>query len=226
MAETTPDRERIPVYMMPGMAAAPTIFEYIDLPADRFETIWLEWKIPEPGESLSHYALRMCKEIHHERPVLLGVSFGGVLVQEMAKHIRVRKIIVISSVKCRAELPYRMRMARNTGAHKLIPTGMVDSFESWARYAFGAPVVKRIDLYRRYLSVRDKDYLDWAINCMVHWDQEEPLPHTVHIQGDRDVVFPAYRIKDCIWVKGGTHVMIVNRFRWFNEHLPALITLD
>ncbi|MBL7473130.1 alpha/beta hydrolase [Robertkochia sp. 1368] len=211
---------------MPGMAAAPEIFENIHLPEDRFETIWLEWKMPEHHESLSHYALRMCEEVHHEAPVLLGVSFGGVLVQEMAKHIAVRKLIVVSSVKSRSEMPYRMRVARVTGLHKLLPTAMVDKIETWAKYAFGEPVVKRVDLYKRYLSVRDKHYLDWAIDRMVNWEQEEPLPGTVHIQGDRDAVFPAYRIHDCIWVKGGTHVMIVNRFRWFNEHLPALITSD
>jgi hypothetical protein len=226
MSETAAISSRIPVYMMPGMAAAPEIFENIDLPADRFETIWLEWKMPEHRETLSHYAMRMCEDVHHDNPVLLGVSFGGVLVQEMDKHIIVRKLIVVSSVKSRAEMPYRMRVARFTGLHKLLPTAMVDNIEAWAKYAFGEPVVKRVNLYKRYLSVRDKDYLDWAIDRMVNWEQEEPLPGTIHIQGDRDAVFPAYRIKDCIWVKGGTHVMIVNRFRWFNDHLPALITSD
>lgn len=226
MAETTTEPTPIPVYMMPGMAAAPTIFEYIRLPEDTFEVFWLQWKIPEVNETLVHYAQRMCEEIKHDNPVLIGVSFGGILVQEIAKLIKVRKVIIISSVKSREELPYRMRLAGKTHLHKLLPTQLVSNVETLTKYAFGEPVVKRLELYERYLSVRDKYYLDWSINQVVNWEQQEPDPGVIHIHGDRDPVFPAYRIKECIWVKGGTHIMIINRFKWFNEHLPRLITGD
>jgi esterase/lipase len=48
---------------------------------------------------LDDYAKRIAKKIKRENPVLIGVSFGGILVQEMAKHINTRKVIIISSVK-------------------------------------------------------------------------------------------------------------------------------
>ena len=223
MPESTPEKSIIPVYMMPGMAAAPSIFEHIKLPEDTFKVIWLKWKLPKKEETLVAYAHRMCLEIKHENPVLIGVSFGGILVQEMSKIIPVRKLIVISSVKCRDELPYTMRVARKFYLYKLLPTSLVNNVEILAKYAFGEPVVKKLKLYERYLSVRDKYYLDWAIDKVVNWEQEKPIPGTIHIQGDRDPIFPPDRIKDCIWVKGGTHIMIINRFKWFNEHLPELI---
>ena len=65
------------MYFMPGLAASPTIFENIRLPEDRFETIFLEWFLPEDDEPLADYAKRMAKHIKHENPVLVGVSFGG-----------------------------------------------------------------------------------------------------------------------------------------------------
>jgi hypothetical protein len=79
--------EPIPVYCMPGMAASPKIFEYLDFPKP-FQIHLLSWIPPKKQETLSAYAQRMCERIEYEHPVLLGVSFGGVLVQEMAKHIR------------------------------------------------------------------------------------------------------------------------------------------
>jgi len=54
------------VYLMPGMAANPSIFEYIKLPVDVFEVHLLSWKIPLQEETLSDYALRMLEEVHHE----------------------------------------------------------------------------------------------------------------------------------------------------------------
>ena len=100
--------EKIPVYFMPGLAASTTIFERIHLPEDIFEIFFLEWVIPTKNETLVMYASRLAKEIVHENPVLIGVSFGGVLVQEMARIIPVRKTIIISSVKTNQEFPRRM----------------------------------------------------------------------------------------------------------------------
>lgn len=223
MPESAQSVSAIPVYMMPGMAANPSIFENIRLPSERFQVFWLEWKLPQKDESLKDYARRMTEEIKHDDPVLIGVSFGGILVQEIASIISVRKVIIISSVKTRKELPFHMRVARKTSLHKLLPTSLVSHVELLQRYAVGEPVTRRLALYEKYLSVRDKDYLDWSIHQVVNWKREEVLPGLLHIHGDRDAVFPAYRIRKCIWVKGGTHVMIVNRFRWFNEHLPEFI---
>ena len=90
---------KVPVYFMPGLAASSAIFENIKLPEDQFEMYFLEWFLPNEKESITNYASRMIKNIQHENPVLVGVSFGGVLVQEMAKQMKVRKVIIISSVK-------------------------------------------------------------------------------------------------------------------------------
>lgn len=213
----------IHVYFMPGMAANPSIFERIELPPEKFEIHLLEWLIPEPDESLESYAKRMNKFIRHERSVLIGVSFGGVVVQEMSKYLDLRRLIIISSVKCRDELPRRMRYAAATGAFKLLPTGLLDYTDHFEKIAFGNYLKKRAKLYKQYLSVRNKRYLDWAIKNMVLWDCDKPPKNIVHIHGDKDEIFPFKYIKNCIVVKGGTHIMIINRFRWFNEHLPEII---
>ena len=209
--------------MMPGMAANPSIFDGILLDKNRFELHRLEWFLPHKGMSFQAYALEMCKRIDHPDPVLLGVSFGGLLVQEMAKHIPFKKVIAVSCVKSKYELPKRMLFAKYTKVHKLLPTGLVNNVELLAKYAFGETVTKRLDLYEQYLSVRDKHYIDWAIDNIVNWKQTTPPEGLIHIHGERDAVFPISNIKGCITVKNGTHTMIIHRARWFNEHLANLI---
>src|SRR5690606_30742886 len=136
--------EKIPVYLMPGMAASPTIFENIYLPPDRFEVHVLDWFIPDRGMTLRAYAQKMCAMVAHPAPVLLGVSFGGMLVQEMAKLIPARKVVIVSSVKSRSELPKRMIFAKYTKVHKLLPTGLVHNVERLPNYSYGRPVTKRL----------------------------------------------------------------------------------
>ena len=48
----------------------------------------------------------------------------GILVQEMAKYVFVKKIVIISSIKSKGELPLPMKMAKRTNVHKLLPNTM------------------------------------------------------------------------------------------------------
>ena len=75
--------EKIHVYFMPGLAASPTIFERIQLPNDQFEIHLLEWFVPKEKQTLGDYAKKMAEQVHHKNIILVGVSFGGILVQEM-----------------------------------------------------------------------------------------------------------------------------------------------
>ncbi len=218
------NKEIIHVYLMPGMAASPKIFEYIKLPEDQFKLHVLEWVLPYDNESISDYALRISKNIKYDNIVLLGVSFGGVLVQEISKFISVRKLIIVSSVKSQNELPQHMLLAKKTKAYKLVPTQLASKVDVLSKYIHGGNVIaKRLELYKKYLSVNDSKYLSWAIKNMVCWDQKESLPNIIHIHGDNDAVFSIKNIKNCITVRNGTHIMIINKYKWFNEHLPRII---
>ena len=218
------NQELIHVYLMPGMAANPTIFEYILLPEDKFKIHLLEWIIPLSDETISQYAQRMAENITHDHSVLLGVSFGGILVQEMSHYLNLRKLIIVSSVKARVELPKRFNIMRQTGAYKLLPTRLLGNVDALARFAFGETITKRIELYKKYLSISDPVYLNWAIKEMVCWDEKQPASsEIIHIHGDKDAIFPIRYITNCIVIKGGTHIMIIIKHKWFSENLPKLI---
>ncbi len=217
------NQDLIHVYLMPGMAANPSIFDNISLLESQFRIHKLHWFIPEENESLSDYALRMTKHIKHENIVLIGVSFGGILVQEMSRHIKLRKLIIVSSVKTKHELPKRMKVLRATKAYKLLPTQLMSNIDLLAKFAFGDTITKRIELYKKYLSVNDKRYLDWAIEQVINWGQDKAMPEVIHIHGEKDGVFPCVNIEDYIPIKNGTHIMVINKYKWFNENLPQLI---
>jgi hypothetical protein len=215
--------DKIPVYFMPGLAASPKIFERILLPEESFQIILLEWEIPLDKETLADYAKRITKKITHANPVLVGVSFGGILVQEMARFVEARKVIIISSVKCNAEFPRRMKFAKTTKAYKLIPMKLLMNVENLAKFSFGDKINQRLKLYEKFLAVRDQRYLEWAIEQVVLWDRCEIDENVIHIHGDLDEVFPMKYIKKCTVVKGGTHIMILNKYKWLNENLPKII---
>ena len=76
------------VYFMPGMCANPLIFERIKL-SSNFKPHYLNWISPLKNESLQDYVIRLSKYIKHNDSILVGVSFGGVIVQELSKILKV-----------------------------------------------------------------------------------------------------------------------------------------
>ena len=215
--------EKKHIYFMPGLGANSKIFEYISLPKDQFDVHLLEWKIPvSEEESIEDYAKRMTGEIKHENPVLLGVSFGGVLVQEIAKIIAVEKIILVSSIKSHHELPNRLKLLQKTKGYKFFPTKIIENFEKYKKYFLGDFLRKRADLYTNYLSVNDAKYLNWALYSLLHWQQEKASKNTDHIHGDNDHIFPSKHIKNFIKINDGTHVMILLKAKEISEIITSI----
>ena len=212
----------IHVYLMPGMSANSLIFEKIKFPS-HFSLHYLNWISPKIEESLENYAKRFSALIMHDDPVLIGVSFGGVLVQEISKIIKVKKLIIISSVKSNKELPSHMKFGKATKSYKLLPIKWINDFESLISFVLGPKIKKRVDLYRKYLSVRDENYLSWSLREMIEWKQSKPLKNIIHVHGTKDLVFPTLYIKNFIEVPRGDHAMILKRAEWINQNLPKMI---
>lgn len=210
------------VYLMPGMGANPRIFEFISL-SDSFDVYFLSWIPPQKNELLEHYAMRMCQRVKHQNPILVGVSFGGVLVQEMARRIDCKKIIIISSIKSNQELPKHLKLARVTKAHRLLPTQWIKNFESFAIFVLGNGIQRRLDHYNRYLSERDPKYLSWAIDRLVNWNRNSPHKNIIHIHGAQDSIFPVKNIRDPFIKIDGDHAIILTKSDWFNKNLPKIL---
>ncbi len=205
------------------MATGPEIFERIDLPRESFVMHYLHWKAPYEKEDLKHYAKRIAEDIKEPNPVLIGVSFGGILVQEIASFIDAALVIAISTVKSRDELPPRMKIASRVKAYRFLPNNIVGKIEKVGSLTRNVKVTQRLMLYKKYLVVGDDHYLKWGLEKVVDWDRTIPDKNVVHIHGTKDEVFPSKYIKGFIPVENGTHLMILNKYKWLNENLPKII---
>ena len=209
--------------MMPGLAASSMVFENIKLDGKKYSLHRIDWIQPKKNESIKTYCVRLSKKIKHKNPILLGVSFGGIIAQELDKIIKVKKLIIVSSVKSHKEYPILYKIARDYQLNNALPFGMFDNFIKFSLKLNINKLYKRIDLAERYLTERNEIYLEWAVWSLLNWKQEKYRPDLIHIHGDKDKVFPIENISKCIKIKGGRHEMIILKAKWFNENLPSLI---
>ena len=216
---------KIAIYFMPGLAAGPEIFEHLNLSAKKYSFHYLQWIKPLTlDESIASYALRLSNDIKEENPVLIGVSFGGIMVQEIGKILNTKKVILISSVKTSKEFPKIIKIAKFTKIHALFPTSLVSDFENYMKYFLGKSLKKKALVYKKYLSVKDKTYLDWALNTIINWEQEVSQKNTLHIHGANDGVFPIKNIQNSIPIKDGTHAMVLTKAKEISTIIDKHLT--
>ncbi len=215
---------KIPIYFMPGMAANPLIFEKLDFERDIYEFYFLEWLEPLPNECLQDYCLRLSKNIHHKNPILIGVSFGGIIVQELAKIIDVRKTVIISSIKDPRELSDKMQLIKKLKLYYLFPSSKINLIERLLyRFSYSKKLKFRLEMYQKYLTVKSKNYLDWCIKQVLFWENKNPVKNIIHIHGSADHIFPSEFIQNAHIIKGASHVLVLSKYKWLNRNLPKLL---
>ena len=199
------------IYLIPGLGANTKIFEKIVWP-EGVVLHPLEWIAPKSlDESIGEYASRMAENITAFPAVLIGVSFGGIMVQEIAKQINVASLILISSIAHPDELPRRLQFLRLTKTYKLFPSKKINEIEKIALKITQGKTKERLGFYEYYLDKRDPLYLDWSLYQVLNWKAKHtPIPD-LHIHGELDEIFPIQNIENCIEVKGGDHAMILTK---------------
>ena len=81
------------VYIFSGLGADHRAFDTIDFGDLPIEHI--TWIKPKNNESIQSYAKRISSKLTDEKPILIGLSFGGMLLMEIAKIKPYQKIILI-----------------------------------------------------------------------------------------------------------------------------------
>jgi pimeloyl-ACP methyl ester carboxylesterase len=99
---------------------------------------FIKWISPEDNETIENYAGRLLSQIKTPEPVLIGLSFGGLIAVEVAKQIEVQKVILIASAKTKNEIPLYYRLAGRMGLHKILPARLLKRSNFMTNWFFGA----------------------------------------------------------------------------------------
>lgn len=178
-------------------------------------SVYLPFPKPEKGDTLESYALKFIPLIDQSLPFnIVGQSMGGLIAMELARHIPAEKIILISSVKSRAEMPARFNLLRRTGLYRIVPGAAIIAGTQLGTLLlpemYRAKGLRRLCLDMAYQN--GAQFLHWCTHAIMHWKGAAPLrDDIIHIHGTKDKMFPVRYVKNIIPVKGGTHLMLLNR---------------
>ncbi|MEO7315781.1 MAG: alpha/beta hydrolase [Ginsengibacter sp.] len=205
------------IYCISGFGADERVFSRLDFGNNRVN--FLKWETPEKNESLDKYTQRFLNKIVEPNPVLVGLSFGGMMSVEIAKRIRTEKIFMISSIQTQDEMPWIFRITGKSGLNKVLPLKPFSFLEPIENYNLGVKNEEEKTLVREYRKNISQIYTDWAINQIVNWQNRSKLSNLIHIHGSADRIFPIKNVHPDFIIKGGGHFMIMNRAKEINDIL-------
>mgnify|MGYP001157886624 CR=1 FL=1 len=197
------------IYCISGLGADERAFSKLEVKGHELKII--RWLMPETDEPLQQYAERMRATITEEEPVLMGLSFGGMLCTEIAKQIPVKKIIIISSIKSSSEIPFWMKTAARLRLNKIVPLKSTKLTQPIQNMMLGVETAEEKTLVASLRSEVDLPYTNWAVNQAINWKNDWQHPHLYHIHGDNDHMFPIKNIRPDFTIKNGGHFMIMNK---------------
>jgi len=216
----------IPLILLPGLAASREVFE----PQRRqFPNLIVpEWPMPARGETLSQYAERFAASlVPIGTCVLGGLSFGGMLAQEMARFLNPQGLILIATVRGPDELPLYAKAGRSLRwLIPWLPVGLLQQM----MWVMECPGVRSLFPFRRILARQfreaDRELFRWSLNQIVRW----PAPPVVtcptwNIHGDRDLVLPASRTRPERLVSGGGHVLALTHPQAVNDFIAECLSM-
>ena len=191
------------IYAIGGLGADHRVFQFLDLNTNIHV---LEWEKPQTNESLADYALRMSNQIELGfEGCLIGVSFGGIVAQEIAKRKPI-KVILISSISNQNELPKIVRWIGKTRLISMFPTAAFRLPPWLAIYLFGA---KNKKLLTSIIQDTDPNFVKWALEKIASWENHEKL-YEYRIHGEKDRLFPLKKSVPINFKTNGGHFMIVD----------------
>lgn len=206
------------IYVISGFGADERVFSKLDFGGN--DVHFIQWKIPDKNETLASYTEKMKSEIVHPNPVMIGLSFGGMMAIEISKLIPVEKILLISSIRNRHELPFYMRLTASLHLIKLLPLKPYRILEPIENYNLGVETKPQKELLREYRRNLNQQYTNFALTEIVNWKNEWSPENVVHIHGTKDHIFPIKYIHNPKYViRGGGHLLLMNKADEVNQIL-------
>ncbi|GMT44267.1 MAG: hypothetical protein IEMM0006_0099 [bacterium] len=195
------------IFFFTGLGADERAFSQLEVQTS-LPKIHVAWLKPQRKETLPAYCRRLIKHYKIKNgDVLIGLSFGGLVVTEINKLIKPALSILISSVSTRKELPLLYRIAGRLNLHNLIPKSSLNKPNRLKYYFFSLKKPAQKQLFDDIITDADPDFDQWAIEKIVHWKNSKRPENLYKINGSSDRIIPVRKASSDFVIEGGSHFL-------------------
>ena len=199
------------IFFIPGLGANELVFDNIEnLPLEKVNVKWLE---NEGDESINSYALKLIKTYKiNENHTVAGLSFGGILAQEIARILELDKVVLISSLRDIQDLRSVYRFGLKTGLYRLAPNFRIPVIDEIIAYNLNSNNQKSKPILKKMLEQTDYGLLKWSLQKIADLPKRPKDNFTVYnIIGDNDKILKPWQNEHTTIIDGGSHFMVYEK---------------
>jgi pimeloyl-ACP methyl ester carboxylesterase len=210
------------IFLIAGLGADTRLFNNIDLGDNDVTPV--DWLEPNEHDTLTTYAQKLIHQYFiTDNSIVIGVSLGGMIAVEIAKQLRLNKVILISSIKTVKEAPVYFKVGNVLPLYKLIPGTFLPKLGFMIKPVFGKMNSHDTWLFNDMLKQSSPKFMKWALGAVLKWKNETVPANLYHIVGDKDLVFNYKNISNATIIKGGTHIMVFDKAKQINKLLKGIL---
>jgi pimeloyl-ACP methyl ester carboxylesterase len=206
-----------PLILLPGMmadnrllAAQQSAFSNVIVPS---------WPEHHSSDTIVSFAERMAGTLRPIGPCVVGgVSFGGIVALELARHLDSSGCILISSIRSPREMPFRLRILRPMG---FLPQPAFNALAFAAAGLFRSSM--RRGAKRRSNQMLASPFFSWATRATLRWRGCEPGVPIAQIHGDSDLTFPVGLTRPDQVVDDAGHMLVATHSEIVNEFIHQFV---
>ena len=197
-------------YILSGLGADERVFDNIDF--GHYKPVFIPWESVDPGQTFESYIKQLSQHVHEPNPILIGISFGGIVAQEMSVLLNNCPVLILASIRTNAELPFWMKAGGKIGLQKLIPVKKLLKNKKGNHWFFGTRTPEEKLILNQILADSNPQFTKWAIHQIVSWKRKTPVSFKIlHIHGTKDRIFNIRKLHPDYVIEGGTHFMTVSK---------------
>lgn len=204
--------DKLTIYAFSGLGTDEQIFQFLDLNAN---IEFVPWRIPHEKDDMASFALRLIEEIEPKKPyAFLGVSFGGMLVNELHHILDPRFTISVSSIKCKKEMPAWLNGLSYNPFVWMMPDTFFKPPFNVVKHAVGLSNPKHQEYFRGFYEKTSGTFFKRSVKIITQWKRKEVTKDNfIQIHGTRDKLFPLENMIEPNYTLDGSHFLIISGAR-------------
>lgn len=205
------------IYFISGLGADKRVFNFLDL--NFCKPVFVHWIKPIAHETLESYAHRLSAIIKEPNAAIVGLSFGGMLATEIAKANPNYNVIIIASNKKHSEFPHWLRIGKYIPIYRWSSEKFSKKLNKITSWILGANGKQQKETLHQIIQESDYAFTMWAIEAIMHWQNEIVPTNLTHIHGTADKLLPYRYVQADYTIDKGEHLMVMDK----TDEITALI---
>ena len=173
----------------------------------------VKWLKNKEEESLNEYSRRIIGKYKIQKDdIVAGLSFGGIIAQEIARILNQSKVILISSFRDKSDLRYIYRIGLKSNLYKLAPSFRVPVIDEFVANYLNSENEESKPIIKQMLDETDYQLLKWSLEKIAEIPSnpnDEFIKY--NIIGNNDMILKTWKNEYTSIIDGGSHFMVYEK---------------